>query len=68
MALKNVKLPYESRESSDKLFNDHSSIVSESKYKVRHEEGIKTLTPNKCFKDYQWHLHNKEQVIHLKTY
>ena len=53
MALKNVKLPYESRESSDKLFNDHSSIVSASKYKVRHGEGIKTLTPNKCFKDYQ---------------
>ena len=53
MALKNFKLPYESRESSDKLFNDHSSIVSASKYKVRHGEGIKTLTPNKCFKDYQ---------------
>ena len=44
MALKNIKLLYESREAIIKLFNDYSSIVSEAKYKAKHEETLKILT------------------------
>ena len=36
---------YESQEAVIKLFNDSSSIVSEDKYKLIHEEGFKILTP-----------------------
>ena len=43
-ALKNIKLVYESGEAAIKFFNDYSSIISEAKYKTRHE-GLKMLTP-----------------------
>ena len=44
-ALGNIKLLYESRKTVIKLFNDYSSIVSETKYKSIHGEGLKILTP-----------------------
>ena len=44
-ALGNIKLLYESRETVIKLFNDYSSIVSETKYKSIHGDGLKILTP-----------------------
>ena len=36
---------YESQEAAIKLFNDYSPIMSEAKYKTKHGEGIKILTP-----------------------
>ena len=44
-AIKNIKILYESREKVVKLFNDYSRIVSEAKYKTKHGEGLKILTP-----------------------
>ena len=44
-ALKNIKLFYKSQEAVIKLFNDYSLIMSEAKYKTKHEEGLKILTP-----------------------
>ena len=44
-ALENIKLFYEPREAVIKSFNDSSSIVSETKYKSLHGEGLKILTP-----------------------
>ena len=40
MPLRNIKLFYESRESVIKLFNDSSSIVSQTKYKKIYGKGI----------------------------
>ena len=37
-AFENFKLLYKSREAVKKSFNDHSSIVSEAKYKAIHEK------------------------------
>ena len=48
-ALENFKLIYESREAVIKLFNDYSSIVSETKYKSIHGEGLKILTRKQMF-------------------
>ena len=36
---------YESREGFIKLFNDYSLTMSEVKYKTKHGEGLKILTP-----------------------
>ena len=44
-ALGNIKFLYESREAIIKLFNDYSSIVSETKFKSIHGQGLKILTP-----------------------
>ena len=43
--IKNIKLLYKSREAVIQLFNDYSSIASEAKYKVKHRDGLKILTP-----------------------
>ena len=48
-ALKNIKLLYKLREVVIKSFNDHSSVVSEAKYKSIHGAGLKTLTPKQMF-------------------
>ena len=40
-----MKLLYESREGFIKLFNDYSLTMSEVKYKTKHGEGLKILTP-----------------------
>ena len=40
---------YELREAVIKLFHDYSSIVSETKYKSIHGEGLKILTPKETF-------------------
>ena len=45
IALKTIKLLYESREGFIKLFNDYSLTMSEVKYKTKHGEGLKILTP-----------------------
>ena len=42
---KNLKLTYRSQEAVIKLFNNYSSIVSEAKYKAKHGESLKILTP-----------------------
>ena len=44
-AIKNIKILYKSREKVFKLFNYYSKIVSEAKYKTKHGEGLKILTP-----------------------
>ena len=44
-ALENLKLLYESRQAVNKLFNEYSSISSETKPKVKYGEGIKILSP-----------------------
>ena len=44
MALKNIKLLYESLEAVIKLFNNYSSIASEAKYKAKHGKGLKILS------------------------
>ena len=43
--IKNIKLLYKSREAVIKLFNDYSSIAFEAKYKAKHRDGLKILTP-----------------------
>ena len=43
--LKTIKLLYKSREAVIKLFNDYSSIAFEAKYKAKHRDGLKILTP-----------------------
>ena len=45
MTIRNIKLLYELREAVCRLFNDYSSIASEPKYKEKHGEGLKILTP-----------------------
>ena len=44
-AVKNIKLPYDSQETVIKWFNDCSSIISETKYRTKHGEDLKILTP-----------------------
>ena len=43
-ALENIKLLYESTQTTTELFNEYSSFVSEAKYRTRHGEGFKILT------------------------
>ena len=43
--LKNTKILYKSREKVIKLFDDFFSMISEGKYKTKHGEGLKILTP-----------------------
>ena len=45
VAMKNIKALYKSWEKVIKLFNDYSKNVFEAKYKIKYEEGLKTLTP-----------------------
>ena len=44
---------YESQETVIKLFTDHSSIVSEAKYKSIHGEGLNMLTPKQILQIFQ---------------
>ena len=44
--LENIKLLYELLEAVFKLFNDYSSIVSETKYKTLHGKGIPSMLAN----------------------
>ena len=44
-ALENIKLLYESRKATIELFNEYSSIASESKYKIKYGECLKILNP-----------------------
>ena len=44
MALKNIKLLYESPEAVIKSFNDYSSIVPWAKHKEKYGKGLKILT------------------------
>ena len=44
-ALENIKLLYESRKATIELFNEYSSIASESKYKTKYGECLKILNP-----------------------
>ena len=44
---------YESREAVIKLFNDYFLIMSEAKYKARHGEGLKILTPKQILQKLQ---------------
>ena len=46
---------YESQEAVIKLSNDYSSFMSEAKYKVKHGEGLKILTPNQMIQRKPWH-------------
>ena len=42
---KNIKTFYESLEKDIKVFDDHSRIISQAKYKTEDREGLKILTP-----------------------
>ena len=44
-AIENIKLLYESRKATIELFNEYSSIASESKYKTKYGECLKILNP-----------------------
>ena len=44
-ALGKIKFLYESRRAVIKLFNDYSSIASETKHKAKQGKGLKILTP-----------------------
>ena len=44
-ALEEIKLLYKSRQAAIKLFNDYSSIISDTKHKTKYGEGLKILTP-----------------------
>ena len=44
-ALGNIKFLYESPQAVIKLFNECSLIASEAKYKTKHGEGLKILSP-----------------------
>ena len=52
-----VKNLYDSRQKITDLFNNCSKIKPESIYRSKYGEtkgtGLKILTPNKCFRDYQ---------------
>ena len=43
--INNLKMFYNARGKAIKLFDDYTVIVSEAKYKAKHEEGLKALTP-----------------------
>ena len=43
--INNIKTLYESQEKVIRLFNDYSRIVTEAKYRTKHGEGLKILTP-----------------------
>ena len=45
IALENIKLLYESQKAAIKLFNEYSSIASETKHKVKYGKGLKILSP-----------------------
>ena len=49
MHQKNTKSRYELREAVIKLFNNHSSVVSEAKYKAKHGKALNILTPKQMF-------------------
>ena len=55
--IENVKNLYNAKQKIIDLLNDNSRIRSEAIYKSKQNEttgaGLKILTPNKCFKDYQ---------------
>ena len=44
IALENIELLQESQEAFIKLFNDYSSIVSETKYNLIHRKGIPSMS------------------------
>ena len=44
-AMNNIKALYESRGKVIKFFDDYSRIVAQAKYKSKHGEGLKILTP-----------------------
>ena len=45
IALENIKLLYDSQKAAIKLFNEYSSIASETKHKVKYGKGPKILSP-----------------------
>ena len=44
---------YKARENAIKSYDDYSSLISEPKHEATKETGLKILTLNKSFKDYQ---------------
>ena len=56
--LYNNEIFYRSRNGAIKFYDDYSSVMSEGKYKATKGMGLKiNCHVNKCFKDYQQHLH-----------
>ena len=49
-ALKIIKFLSESREAVIKLFNDYSLTMSEVRYKTKHGERLKILTPKQMLR------------------
>ena len=43
--MNNIKTLYQSQKKVIKLFDDYSLIISKVKYKIKHREGLKILTP-----------------------
>ena len=51
--LANINKLCNARDDVIQLFNDYTTIACEVRYKASKGKGIKILTQNKCFKDYQ---------------
>ena len=52
-ALYNINILYKSREDVIDFYDDYSTMISESLYKSIERTGLKIVTLNKWFKDYQ---------------
>ena len=48
-----LKCVKKARNKAIKFYDDCSSMMFEAKLKATKGTGLKILTPNKCFKDYQ---------------
>ena len=67
-ASKNTKSRYELREAVIKLFNNHSSVVSEAKYKAKHGKALNILTPKQMFQRLPTALTQVKAINTSETY
>ena len=66
--IKNIKTLYKSREKVIELFDYYSRIVSESKHKTKHGEGLKILSPKQMLRRLPIALAQLKADNTLKTY
>ena len=52
--LYNIEMLYKARNEAIKFYDEYSLMIFEAKTKATKGTGLKILTPNKCFKDYQY--------------
>ena len=68
ITLKNIELPWESREDVIKLINDYSSIVSKAKHKVKYGKRVQILTLKQMLQRLPIALAQVKQETHPKNY